>query len=308
MKNVIVSGATSMLGLALLEQCIIAGVNIQALIQKGSPKRFRIPRSPLVRVIECDLDEYAFLNIPAGDYDVFYHFAWSYTDNASRNLVEEQARNIQYTLDALKLAGKCEVKRFVGAGSQAEYGLARGIISPTAKVAPVSAYGIAKYSAGRMASILAKQIGMCFIWTRVFSTYGVNDMDSTMIMYCIGKLLKGELPILTKCEQKWDYLNCRDAAKAFFLLGEQGKDQEIYNIGSGIARPLRDYVETMRDCINPALPLGIGKREYAADQIMYLCADIENLVRDTSFQAEIDFYAGIKEVIEWCNKARNNEC
>jgi nucleoside-diphosphate-sugar epimerase len=299
-----------MLGLALIEQCAAAGVSIQALIRRGSGKRARIPRSPLIRVIEGDLDEYGSLRLPAGDYDAFYHFAWSHTDNASRDLAEAQARNIGYTLDALKLAEKCGAKKFIGAGSQAEYGLAQGAVSPLAKVAPVSAYGTAKYAAGRLAGIAARQTGTRFVWTRVFSTYGVNDMDSTMIMYCLEKLLRGELPILTKCEQKWDYLHCRDAARAFFLLGDRGKDQEIYNIGGGVARPLRYYVETLRDCVDPALPLGIGRREYAADQIMYLCADIEGLVRDTAFQPEIEFGAGVKELIEWYktrNNARNDE-
>jgi len=33
--------------------------------------------------------------------------------------------------------------------------------------------------------------------------------------------------------------------------------------------------------------------------VMYLCADIKDLTRDTGFQPEITFEDGIKKTIEW---------
>jgi len=123
-------------------------------------------------------------------------------------------------------------------------------------------------------------------------------------MYVIDKLLKKEKPVLTKCEQMWDYLNCHDAARALYLLGGHGINREIYNIGGGAARPLREYVEILRDQIDKGLPLGIGEREYAPEQIMYLCADISTLARDTGFYPRISFENGILETINWCKKCR----
>ena len=142
-------------------------------------------------------------------------------------------------------------------------------------------------------------MGMDFIWTRIFSTYGVNDIPSTLIMYCIECFLKGEEPSLTPCEQQWDYLNCRDAARAFYLLGREGISQEIYNIGNGSARPLLEYVYVIRDAINPELPIGIGKRNYAPKQVMHLCADIANLKTHTDFLPAVSFEDGIRETINW---------
>lgn len=37
----------------------------------------------------------------------------------------------------------------------------------------------------------------------------------------------------------------------------------VYCIGSGQARPLREYIETLRDAVDPSLPLGIGDKNYA---------------------------------------------
>ena len=300
MNSVIIIGATSMLGLALLDECIKNKTHVTAVVRENSKKRETLPKSKLITTVECDISRLSELHSQKNKgFDALYHFAWESTNKTERDDIDAQNRNIGYTLDAVRFAHRVGCKRFIGAGSQAEYGRVEGIINPEMKVSPDSAYGVAKYTAGKLSSILSEQMGIDFIWTRIFSTYGVNDMPSTMIMYCIGCLLRGEKPILTKCEQRWDYLNCRDAARAFYLLGKEGKTQNIYHIGNGIARPLSEYVYAIRDAIDPLLPLGIGECDYAPKQVMCLCPDISNLQRDTGFKPLISFSDGINETIEW---------
>lgn len=96
----------------------------------------------------------------------------------------------------------------------------------------------------------------------------------------------------------WDYLYSKDAARALCLLGEKGRDGKIYCIGSGQARPLREYMEMLRNAIDPALPLGIGEIPYGEKQVMYLCADISDLTEDTGFTPEVGFEEGIRETIK----------
>ena len=121
-----------------------------------------------------------------------------------------------------------------------------------------------------------------------------------MVMSVIRKLLAGEKPALTAGEQMWDYLYSDDAAEALLLLAKQGRDGHIYPIGSGIARPLREYIEIIRDEIDPALPLGFGEVPYSDKQVMHLCADISALRADTGFEPEVDFREGIRRTIEYC--------
>lgn len=289
-----------MIGLALVNECISHGIHVIALIRSNSAKKPLLPESDLVTVIEKDLHELSALDTSGLEAETFYHFAWDCTDGKNRNNVEAQNANIGYTLDAVQLAKKMRCKTFIGSGSQAEYGRVEGTISSDMRVAPESAYGVAKYAAGKLSSLRCEQLGISHIWTRIFSVYGINDMPSTMIMYCVNMLLSGKKPLLTKCEQKWDYLNCRDAARAFYLIGTKGKSRSVYNIGSGAARPLREFVTQIRDIVAPNLPIGIGEREYAEKQVMHLCADISDLTRDTGFKPSISFEDGVKEIIEWC--------
>ena len=45
--------------------------------------------------------------------------------------------------------------------------------------------------------------------------------------------------------------------------------------------------------------LGIGKLPYNQNQVMYLCADIEELTKDTGFVPEYTFEKGIQETVAW---------
>lgn len=304
MKKVVIDGATSMLGIALINECIENHIQVLAIVRENSNRIDRIPDSELVWIAKChleDLKNFETTGIEDG-YEVYYHFAWENTSHEGRLDAIVQNQNVQYTLDAVCLAKRLGCRMFIGAGSQAEYGRAAGMIGPEAAVNPEVAYGVAKYASGKMAMILCTKLGMACIWTRIFSVYGIGDATSTLIMYAIEQLIKGKKPSFTKAEQKWDYLFCRDAGKAFRLIGEKGKAGSIYCLGSGVARPLCDYIYKVRDEINPDLPLGIGDMEYAPLQVMHLQADITTLKKDTGFEPEYSFEEGIRETISWYRK------
>lgn len=300
MEHAVVTGPTGVIGMALLGELIKRGVRVTAVLRPGSKRRKNLPENPLVSIVECELGglkELAEKRVQKAD--AFYHFGWDGTFGASRNDVQKQLMNIRYTLDAVEAAEKLGCSRFIGAGSQAEYGRTEGSLSAEVPAFPENGYGAAKLCAGQMSRILCRQKGIAHIWTRILSVYGPYDGENTMIMSTIGALLKREVPKLTAGEQLWDYLYAKDAGRALYLLGEKGLDQTIYCLGSGKAQRLSDCMKSLRDTIDPALPLGIGSLKYAPGQVMYLCADISRLSRDTGFVPEYTFERGIRETVEW---------
>jgi len=108
-------------------------------------------------------------------------------------------------------------------------------------------------------------------------------------------------------EQIWDYLYSKDAANALYLLGLLGIGGRTYCLGSGIGVPLRKYIETIRDEINPGHAIGFGDIPYNEKQVMYLKADIESLQKDTGFFPEYSFDRGIRETIRWYKENHNEE-
>ncbi|MDD3213592.1 MAG: NAD-dependent epimerase/dehydratase family protein, partial [Eubacteriales bacterium] len=141
MKRVIITGASGMLGATLAAKLAEAGIAVLALIRPGSPKRRNLPAHPLIRVLEWELNGLAALTPESAatkyveqteradqndffeaPFDCCYHFAWNGTYGDAREDIPWQEANVRHTLDAVAMAARMGCRKFIGAGSQAEYG------------------------------------------------------------------------------------------------------------------------------------------------------------------------------------------
>lgn len=307
-QNVLVTGATGAIGVALCKKLLVEKKNIFVVCRPGSDRVKALPNDESIHVIYCDVSE--LLKLPEIlnkiKIDAFYHFAWKNTIGSGRNDMTSQISNIQYTIDAVHAAKALGCKVFIGSGSQAEYGRVEGILKPDTPTFPENGYGIAKLCAGKMSQIECDKLGIDHIWVRILSVYGPNDGSGTMVSGTIRALLKGQVPKLTQGLQKWDYLYSEDAADALYLCAVKGRNNAIYPLGSGQARPLKEYMEIIRDSINPALKLGLGEIPYGPLQVMYLEADISDLKKDVGFTPKTSFEEGIKHTIDWIREIDRN--
>jgi nucleoside-diphosphate-sugar epimerase len=307
MNKIIVTGATSMIGVSIIETCLMENASkIYAVVRPATNKLERLPKDSRISVIECASEDYD--NLPGlieDCCDVFYHVAWSATGEDRNHDILGQEKNIEYTLHALNAAKQLKCIKFIGAGSQAEYGrLNLDKIKESSPVNPVQPYGIAKYAAGKLAAEQAKKMGMDFIWVRIFSVYGKYDRPTTMIADTIKKLLLDEHTSFTAAEQRWDYLYSSDAGRAFYLIGEKSTGNKVYCLGSGLAYPLKDYIKTIGNIVNPGSSLGIGEIPYPDGTVMNLCADISSLEKDTGWYPIVSFEDGVKEIMDYMKNCK----
>lgn len=298
MKRAIITGATGAIGNALIKELIANGVETLVFCRESSIRNNSIPQSPFVTKMYCSLEELKnFQNETGKTYDVFYHLAWENTFGESRNVLRPQLRNIDYSLDAVEIAKRFGCHTFIGAGSQAEYGRVEGLLKPETPTFPENGYGIAKLCAGQMTKIRASQLGLKHVWVRILSVYGINDGARTMVMSTISKLKEGQVAEFTKGEQMWDYLYSGDAALALYLLGKKGVDGKTYVLGGGQARPLYEYIKIIAQCMNSENLIKLGSIPYTEKQVMYLCADISELTKDTGWKPKVRFEDGILKLI-----------
>ena len=90
-----------------------------------------------------------------------------------------------------------------------------------------------------------------------------------------------------------------EIANALYLIAKYGRNHAIYPIGSGKARPLKEYIKIMCDQLGEDIREGLGKIPYSPDQIMYLEADSSNLIADTGWKPQVEFEEGIRRVIDF---------
>ena len=277
-----ITGATSMLGVATIKNCISKKISVLAFVRKGSSRINRLPSSSLVRIVECDLSQMKDFDCNGIFADVFIHFGWAFTDKIGRNDVSKQFENVQYTIDAVHLAKRLGCRKFIGAGSQAEYGTPNVILTADTPINPLVPYGVAKYAAGRLSAMECSKEKLEYNWVRILSVYGKND----------------NIPMnLSGCEQVWDYLHEDDAGAAFVAVAMKGVDGKVYPLGSGLAKPLKEYIQEVISIVNPEYKTKYGMFSYSPTQPMYLVADVSELEHDTGWKRTTTFIKGITSLI-----------
>ena len=288
MKNYIVTGAAGFLGCNLTERLMQEeNAHIYAVVRPNSPHNARLAPSEWLTIVPADLSDYARLDEMIGTpCDVFFHLAWQ----GGRYDFAAQYGNIADTLGALEAAARLGCKRFICTGSQAEYGRQTALITEETCPHPADAYGAAKLAACALSRQRAADLGVAWIWGRVFSLYGRYEQEGRMLPTLVKSLRSEQtFALSSSAAQNWDYLYAADAADALLALVERGRAGEIYNIAHGGYRPLRDYIEEARGGIAPQCDV-----TYGAADVFSLQPSVEKLCRDTGWRPMTDFADGLR--------------
>lgn len=299
MNKVIVTGGTGFVGKWLTAELTKQGIEVIVLARKHSVKEESLNGSR-VEYILYDSEEYERLAVEEqGNIDVFYHLAWGGVSAEEKNDCEIQLNNIGFSVKMLELAGLLKVGKFIATGTVAEYSMCESIMDVNARQTPNDMYGAAKTATHYMLETRARMLKIPFIWAVLPSTFGEGRRDSNIITYTIVSLLRKEKPCYGDLMQMWDFLYVAEVARALRYIGEKGITEKNYAIGSGIFKPLKNYIETIRDIIDPALPLGIGEVPSLSKKAFSSCVSIYDLTKDTGYIPEIGFEEGIRRTIPY---------
>ncbi len=295
-KSAVVTGAAGFAGVHLTEQLLEKGYDVLAVLRPASEHNARIdelsarfPGQLKMLVTDRDREKLSEKLSGSGEkYGLFFDLAWG----GGREDREAQFANILRTQDAVAAAKALGCRRFVGIGSQAEYGIKTGPVTEESLTEPFSAYGAAKLAACHLSRIAATQEGLEWIWGRIFSLTGKYEPAGRMLPDLVRKLKGGETAYLSSCEQYWDYLDAGDCAEALIALGESGRSGEIYNIANGAYRPLKDYVEELRREDHPGSVV-YGEK---AKPFVSLQPNVSKLKADTGWEPRVSFRESVRNI------------
>lgn len=308
--NIVVTGATSFLGKALVDQLQKDGNQVYAVVRPGSKNLKKINTGCQgLTLIECELEDLHRLpDIIKEPCQAFYHFGWDGSGSANRLKKDVQQKNTIDGLKALEAARRLQCRRFLFSGSQAEYGIHREAMTEETVCSPVSEYGIAKLEFYRQAmkqTEIWRQEGICdmeYIHARIFSVYGPFDHPWSLVESCIRAFSHGEYISLGECTQTWNFLYIDDCIRALILLMEQKKESVsgIYNVAGPEEenRKLRDYIRLIYEGIGFRGSYSYGRRKPNAEGPANLIPDIKKLQAATGFRPEVSFAHGIRRTCE----------
>ena len=295
MNKAIVTGATGFIGKWLVKELVENNVEVFAIVRNVVPDSDEVLGNNLVH--QVNMSEVDLYSNDMANADAFFHLAWGGVSSELKNDWDIQMNNIDLSVKMLDLAKRLSVGKFIATGTVAEYSFCEDVMDVYAKQTPNDMYGAAKTATHYLLEVRARLIGMPFIWAVVPSTFGEGRRDKNIITYTITTLLKGEKPKFGYLTQMWDFLYVSEVVRALRLIGEKGKADKIYGIGSGVYRPLKEYIEIIRDEINPELELGIGDVPSYSDKVFSSCVSIKELSTDTGFVPQVPFEEGIRKTI-----------
>ena len=303
MNKAIVTGANGFVGSAVCKELCKQGVEVIAIVRNPDERISDIEKIGGVRILYSDLSRFRDLAklIPDRDVDILYHFAWIGSAGPLRGDADAQMKNIQFACDTVKACADLGCGRFVFASSIMEYEI-EALMATDATPSANTLYSSAKVAADYMARTIAGSVNVDYIRAVISNIYGPGETSPRLVNTSIRKLLNGEYCSFSSGEQMYDFIYITDAAKAFVAIGKDGKSNRAYYIGSREPKRLKEFLLSLRDCVDPNLEIGLGDLPFNGVSLSYREFDIDAVKNDTGFVPEVTFEEGVSNTIAWIRR------
>ncbi len=294
MSKIVVVGASGFIGKHLVRR-LLEDQNYVIAVLRNKDK-FPLDESVCgLKIIECEMEHYDTLNdLIAEEVDVFIYLSWEGNSGPERADYHIQLRNLQGILSAIESAAQIGCQRFIATGTISEKLLELGSLEITSQN---MMYAATKASAQKMASVLCKKYGIDFTWLRLGNVYGAGNTTGNLMSYTISALQNGERPTYSSALVLQDFVYVEDCINGILTASKQNLKNNIYYIGTGKPRPLKEFILEVRDFINPSLEVGIGERMDDGTHYEETWFSTEDFVEETGYEVQFTFEEGIGRTI-----------
>lgn len=305
MKRVIITGANSFIGYRLCKILTEKGYFVFAVIRKDNVNNHILNNCSNLKLIYAEMENYKNLDkLIQEKCDIGIAVAWNGTRGSDRNNESMQKQNYDLSINCIEAFIRLGCTKILTAGSQAEYGpwLNLKKVTENDKCRPNTAYGRYKLDFYNKAQEICLKKKVTLIEPRFFSLYGEDDSRKTMIISMVHNMLQNKPCKLTECKQLWDFLYIDDAINALFGLIESDDANGVYNFGSGISRPLKEFVIQMKELTKSNSDILFGSVPYPSTGIVNTNPCIEKLCKTINWKPQVSFECGIQKVVKFINE------
>lgn len=296
-SRLLITGAGGFVGAAIAKAAVAAGNDVVALVRGGEWRLAAIAKN--ISLQRMDLGDAFGVAELIGSVrpDIVIHSAWEGVGGALRS-DDIQLENIRTTVALADAAIAAGTQKFVGIGSQAEYGRYDRKIVESDLPRPTMLYGAAKLAANHLVAQRCSESEIAFAWLRLFSVYGPGDNPNWLIPSSAASLVKGRRPKCTAGTQKWDYLHVDDVGQGVMAVATKDQANGVFNLSSGEAVSVRTIIGMLRDIAAPGLELTFGDLPFGPNQIMHLEGDNSRLCEVTGWSVQVPLGEGLRQVVD----------
>jgi nucleoside-diphosphate-sugar epimerase len=323
MNEVLVTGASGFIGRQCLPLLVAKGYDVHALSLRPEPcsipgvswHRRNLLQAGCATALMRQLRPQSLL-----------HLAW-YAVPGKFWEARENLEWLRASLELLVSFADSGGKRFVGAGSCAEYEWDNGkkendrknendgrneiegsggeCIEDTTALLPSTLYGTSKQALQQVVHFSRRQTGLSSAWGRIFFLYGPHEHPGRLVAYAVQSLLRGEPAFCSEGGQVRDFLHVTDAAAAFVSLLQSEVEGPV-NIASGKPTSIRGVLEEIGRQTGRTELLHFGARPSGAEACR-IWGNVRRLKEEVGFSPQYDLAGGIRQTIEWWRHSLNSE-
>ncbi|MDB9721230.1 NAD(P)-dependent oxidoreductase [Winogradskyella sp.] len=295
-KKILVTGGNGFLGRHFIKTLVQHDALIYSIdIAESDPQ-------PNVSSYTLDLKDQTSLNelISIIRPDLIYHLAASI--NRTRDFTQTNSiieTNLTGTINLLNALEHIPYQKFIFISTSEVYG-GKLITSPFKEddsFIPASPYSLSKYCAEVAVQTFSEIYSKKYTVLRLFNFFGKDMPDNFFMSQLMDKLKNNEDFNMTAGEQKRDFLYLKDVINAMLLAEGNAANQHIFNVCSGIGKPIKDIAFEVKQSLKSSSKINLGALQYQDNEVWEMIGDNSKIKKTLGWQPEYTFSQGLQDCV-----------
>ena len=306
-KNVLITGATGLVGGHLAEKLVEMGSNVHITYRSFNPKSYFTGKKLNEKVVSvvCDIKDFNRVFDIIVKYEIehiFHVAAQPIVDTAYINPRETFESNIMGTVNILEASRRSpKIKGVVVASSDKAYGKKCSNAKENEPMAGDHPYDVSKSCADLIARTYAKTYDLPVAVSRFGNIYGPGDFNFNRIMPGIMKAILKNETLKVRSDGKFirDYVYVKDVADGYVILMENMDKAkgEAFNFSTGYNFSVVEMIKKVEKILNKKCKhkiLNVQKNE-----IPFQSLNFEKAKKVLGWKSRYAFEEGIVETFDW---------
>jgi len=209
-------------------------------------------------------------------------------------------------LEAVRAAGIDPIIHIAGSSEEYGYVLPNELpVTESNPLRPLSPYGVSKVAQEMLAYQYFRSYGLKTIVSRGFNHEGPRRgevfVTSSLAKQIaeIEKGLKDAVLYTGDLSSKRDWSDVRDFVKAYWLVVEKCTPGEVYNIGSGVAKEVREMLDMLLGMTDASIEVKLDPARLRPSDAKVLVCDATKFRKSTGWQPQIPFEKTLKDLLNY---------
>lgn len=312
-KNVLVTGATGLLGGHLVSALLREKASVVAIVRDSVPECYLKTEGldRKIRIVQGQLEDYSLVERTLNEYEVeaaFHLGAQTIVRTANRSPLSTFQSNIKGTWNVLEAArNSALLQALVVASTDKVYG--ESSLLPYTEEHPLLAshpYDVSKACADMLSSSYFRTYGLPVGVTRCGNIFGAGDLNfNRIIPGTIRSVAKKERPVIrSDGKMVRDYVYVEDIADANLLLCGallSGKEKgESFNFSYSKPKTVLEVVDAVQQAMGSALKPIVENK--ASNEIPKQYLSAAKAQKKLGWKPKWSLESGLRPTVDWYNK------